>query len=421
MKLRSLSHVQRVSLGLLVLTGALNYLDRSALSVTNAAIRHDMGLSLGQMGLLLSAFSWSYALAQLPAGALIDRFRPRFMLTAGIVFWSLAQALCGRINSLGAFIGARVLLGIGESPQFPTAARVVSDWFPVEKRGFPTGVFNSASPLGTAIAPPLVSLMLVAWGWRAVFVVLGAVGLLAALLWWSVYRNPDQVSLSDEDRAKITRPAPEKKTSGGFRAWAGLFRHGTTWGMIFGFFGSVYLNWLYLTWLPNYLQMARGMDTIHSGFAAFVPFFCGFIGCLVAGGLSDGLVRLTGSAIKGRKYLAICAMFGMAAFTVPAALVHSNVLALVCISVVVFLANVAAVGSWALVSAVAPSDQVASLGAVQNFGGYIGGALAPVVTGYIVQWTGSFVPALLVGAAAASLSALVYLFVVRKPVSETQS
>ena len=126
MKLRSLSHVQRVSLGLLVLTGALNYLDRSALSVTNAAIRHDMGLSLGQMGLLLSAFSWSYALAQLPAGALIDRFRPRFMLTAGIIFWSLAQALCGRINSLGAFIGARVLLGIGESPQFPTAARVVN-------------------------------------------------------------------------------------------------------------------------------------------------------------------------------------------------------------------------------------------------------------------------------------------------------
>ena len=420
MKLRSLPHVQRVSLGLLVLTGALNYLDRSALSVTNAAIRHDMGLSLGQMGLLLSAFSWSYALAQLPAGALIDRFRPRLMLTAGIVFWSLAQAICGRINSLAAFIGARVLLGIGESPQFPTAARVVSDWFPVEKRGFPTGVFNSASPLGTAIAPPLVSVMLVAWGWRAVFVVLGAAGLLVAVLWWSIDRNPDQVGLSDEDRVKITQTAPEKTRSGGVKAWAGLFRHGTTWGMIFGFFGSVYLNWLYLTWLPNYLQMARGMDTIHSGLAAFVPFFCGFIGCLVAGGLSDQLVRLTGSAIRGRKYLAIAAMFGMAAFTVPAALVHSNLLALACISIVVFLANVAAVGSWALVSAVAPPDQVASLGAVQNFGGYVGGALAPVATGYIVQWTGSFVPALLIGAAAASLSALVYLFVVRKPISVSQ-
>ncbi|WP_443751325.1 MFS transporter [Asticcacaulis solisilvae] len=414
--MRSLTQVQRLSLLLLVVTGVLNYLDRSALSVTNAAIRQDMGLSLGHMGLLLSAFSWSYALAQLPIGGLIDRYRPRLMLTFGIVFWSVAQALCGRVNSLASFLGARILLGIGESPQFPTAARVVSDWFPLEKRGFPTGVFNSASPLGTAIAPPVLSLMLVTWGWRAVFVALGIAGLFVAVLWWSAYRNPDQVRLSDEARAVIARPEPAPKASGGLKTWGRLFRHGTTWGMIFGFFGSVYLNWLYLTWLPNYLQMARGMDTIHSGFAAFVPFFCGFIGCLVAGGLSDRLVRLTGSTVKGRKYLTIGAMFGMAAFTVPAALVHSNLLALICISAVIFLANVASTGSWALVSAVAPPQQVASLGAVQNFGGYIGGALAPVVTGYIVQWTGSFVPALLVGAAAASLSALVYLFGVRKPI-----
>ena len=160
------------------------------------------------------------------------------------------------------------------------------------------------------------------------------------------------------------------------------------------------------------------MDTIHTGFAAFVPFFCGFIGCWVAGGLSDGMVRLTGSAVKGRRLLAVVAMFGMAAFTVPGALVSSNVVALACISVVVFLANVASTASWALVSAAAPQSQVASLGAVQNFGGYIGGALAPAVTGYVVQATGSFVPALLLGAVIVSLSALAYLFGVRKPIGE---
>ncbi|ESQ78905.1 MFS transporter [Asticcacaulis sp. YBE204] len=415
--MRSLTSVQRLSLVLLVITGALNYLDRSALSVTNAAIREEMGLSPIEMGLLLSAFSWSYAIAQLPVGGLIDRYRPRLFLTLGVAFWSIAQALCGLVTSFATFLGARILLGVGESPQYPTAARVVSDWFPPEKRGFPTGVFNSASPLGTAIAPPLLSVFLVLWGWRAVFVVLGVAGLFVAALWWAAYRNPEDVKLSDEDRAKISLAAEEKKASGGIKAWGALFRHATTWGMIFGFFGSVYLNWLYLSWLPNYLQMERGMDTIRSGFAAFVPFFFGFIGCLVAGGLSDRLVKLTGSTVKGRKYLAIGAMFGMAAFTVPAALVQSNTLALACISAVIFLANVASVGSWALVSAVAPPTQVASLGGLQNFGGFIGGALAPIVTGYIVQTTGSFVPALLVGAAAASLSALVYLFVVRKPIA----
>lgn len=415
---RGLRSVQTLSLALLVLTGVLNYLDRSALSVTNGAIRAEMGLSLGQMGLLLSAFSWSYALAQLPVGGLIDRFRPRAVLTVGVVVWSLAQALCGLVHNFTQFIWARILLGVGESPQYPTAARVVSDWFPVNKRGFPTGVFNAASPLGTALAPPLLSLMLVASDWRAVFVILGVAGLGVALIWWAAYRNPGQVALTQDDRAVIVgeAAADEPAATTGFAAWRSLFRHAATWGMILGFFGSVYLNWLYLTWLPNYLQMERGMDTIHSGFAAFVPFFCGFIGCLVSGYLSDLLVRVTGSAVNGRKYLAVAAMLGMAAFTVPAALVQSNAVALACISVVIFLANVASVASWALVSAVAPRGQVASLGALQNFGGFVGGALAPIVTGYIVQATGSFIPALLVGASAVTVSALIYLVVVRRPI-----
>ncbi len=420
-KPRRLAVVQGVSLGLLLLTGTLNYMDRSALSVTNSAIRGDLHLGLGEMGLLLSAFSWSYALAQLPIGGLIDRYRPRNVLAVGIVLWSLAQALCGFVHNFATFIGARVLLGIGESPQYPTGARVVSDWFPLHKRGFPTGVFNSASALGTAVAQPVLALILAATDWRWVFVVLGMAGVFVGVFWWLSYRNPDEVVLSDADRATIAHAAPapnapEKPSAGGFRAWRDLFRHGTTWGMILGFFGSVYLNWLFVTWLPGYLQIARHMDTIHTGFAAFVPFFCGFIGCWVAGGLSDVLVRLTGSAVKGRRLLAVIAMFGMAAFTVPGALVHSNLLALACISMVVFLANVASTASWALVSAAAPQSQVASLGAVQNFGGYIGGALAPAVTGYVVQATGSFVPAMILGAVIVSLSALAYLFGVTKPI-----
>ncbi len=437
-KPRKLAVVQAVSLGLLLLTGTLNYMDRSALSVTNTAIRGDLHLSLGEMGLLLSAFSWSYALAQLPIGGLIDRYRPRSVLAAGIVLWSVAQGLCGFVRNWVTFVAARILLGIGESPQYPTGARVVSDWYPVDKRGFPTGVFNSASALGTAVAQPVLAVILVATDWRWVFVVLGIAGVFVGLVWWLSYRNPEEVTLSDADRAVIAYSparlaagevadgasapddgggaAPAKPSAGGFAAWRGLFRHATTWGMILGFFGSVYLNWLYITWLPGYLQMARHMDTIHTGFAAFVPFFCGFIGCWVAGGLSDLMVRVTGSAVRGRRLLAVIAMFGMAVFTIPGALIENNMLAVAAISVVVFLANVASTASWALVSAVAPQSQVASLGAVQNFGGYIGGALAPAVTGFVVQATGSFVPAMLLGAVIVSLSALAYLFGVRKPI-----
>ncbi len=411
-----LRRIQMTALALLMLTGTLNYLDRSALSVANPYVREEMGLSLGAMGVLLSAFSWSYAFAQLPIGGLIDRFRPRVVLAVGIVVWSIAQAACGVVRGFGSFVAARVALGIGESPQYPTAARVVSDWFPRERRGVPTGIFNAASPLGTAIAPPLLSMVLVTWGWRAMFIVLGVAGIGVAAIWWQMYRNPADVALNPAERRHIADAIDDAPIRPAFAEWRALFRHATTWGMIFGFFGSVYLNWLYLTWLPSYLQIERGMDTIRSGFASFVPFFFGFVGCLAAGWMSDWLVRLTGSILNGRKFLVVAAMLGMAAFTVPAALVGSNTIALACISAAVFLANVASVGSWALVSAVAPPRQVASLGAVQNFGGFIGGALAPVVTGFVVDATGSFVPALIIGAIVVTASAFSYLLVVRRPI-----
>jgi sugar phosphate permease len=157
---------QTISLVLLVVCGTINYLDRGALSVANPAIRADLGVSIGQMGLLLSAFAWSYALAQLPVGGLVDRAGPRVLLCIGMTLWSLAQAAGGLVASFSQFIWARVFLGIGEAPQYPTSARVVSNWFAVSDRGVPTGVFNAASPLGTALAPPLLTLLMLAFNWR---------------------------------------------------------------------------------------------------------------------------------------------------------------------------------------------------------------------------------------------------------------
>lgn len=193
-----------------------------------------------------------------------------------------------------------------------------------------------------------------------------------------------------------------------------MFRHLSTWGMMLGFGGSVYLNWIFLTWLPGYLSTERGMTIMTSGLAASIPFFFGFLGCLIAGWLSDVLNRRSGSALAGRKLPIVVTMIGMAAFTVPAALVESNVVAIACISAVIFLANASSACSWALIGAVAPPDRIATLGSLQNFGGFIGGALAPVVTGYIAQ-SFSFVPALLLGAAVAFAGAMSYLFLVRKP------
>jgi MFS family permease len=410
---------QRISLAMLVVAGTINYLDRGALSVANPAIRSDLHISLGEMGLLLSAFAWSYALVQLPVGGLVDRVGPRVLLGVGMALWSLAQAVSGLVTSFTQFIWARILLGIGEAPQYPTSARVVSNWFAVRDRGLPTGVFNAASPLGTALAPPLLTILMLTFNWRWMFVAMGLVGLVAAGIWTLLYRDPDVIGLSTEEHAYLAHgSAPETPTKPTFAEWRSLFAYRTTWGMILGFFGSVYLNWVYLTWLPGYLEIERHMSTFGTGFAAAIPFFCGFLGSLVAGWFSDLLTQHSTSPVRSRKTPVVVAMLGMALFTVPAALVQSNVVALACISVVVFLANAASACSWALATAAAPPNRVASLGAIQNFGGFLGGALAPIVTGAIAQATHSFVPALLAGAAIAFASAMTYLFVVRDAIPQ---
>ena len=409
---------QTLALVLLVVTGVINYLDRATLAVANEYIRADLDLSLGQMGLLLSAFSWSYALCQLPVGALVDKIGPRWLLGMGLVVWSLAQAAGGLVSTFGWFVLARIALGIGEAPQFPAAARVVSNWFPPRSRGTPTGIFNSASPLGVALAPLCLTPLIVATSWHWAFFVTGGLGLVAAFVWVSLYRDPVHKDMSAAERAYLeVDKAAELAPKADFAAWRALFRHRTTWGMMLGFFGSVYLNWVYLTWLPGYLRTERHMDLAYAGLAASIPFVCGFAGALVAGWASDQVARRAASPVSGRRKAVVVATLGMVVFTIPAALVESNVVAVACISIVIFLANASSACAWSLATVAAPPSRVASLGALQNFGGFLGGALAPILTGYIAQ-TWSFVPALLTGAGIAFLGAMSYLFLVVRPIPE---
>jgi len=158
--------IQRTALVMLVVAGVVNYIDRATLAVANPLIREDLGFSIADMGYLLSAFLWAYAFAQLPTGALVDKAGPRVLLTLGLSLWSIAQFAGGMVHSFGQFFTARVLLGIGEAPQFPTGARVVRDWFSARDRGLATGIFNCASTLGTAVAVPLLTFLMLVFGWR---------------------------------------------------------------------------------------------------------------------------------------------------------------------------------------------------------------------------------------------------------------
>ncbi|MDO9712074.1 MFS transporter [Paracraurococcus lichenis] len=408
---------QRIALALLVLSGVVNYIDRATLAVANPLIREELGLSVGDMGLLLSAFLWAYAFSQLPVGALVDRLGPRKMLAAGLGLWSLAQAAGGFVTSFAQFFAARVVLGIGEAPQFPTAARVSRDWFNPRDRGTATGIWNCSSTLGTAISVPLLTFLMLWVGWRWMFIVMGVLGIAVAALAYVVYRNPSEVALTREERAHLTEGDTTGETSHLTLAeWRRLFAYRTTWGMLLGFFGAIYILWIYASWLPAYLQMERHMSIARTGWVAAIPFVFGVLGSLLGGRITDVLARRGMRPIDSRKWPMAISLAGTGVFTALAAWMPSDAVAIGCISVAMFLCYVSTATGWALVSVAAPANCTASLGAMQNFGGYLGGALAPAVTGFIAEASGSFTPALLVGAVLCIVCAVAYATIIRDPI-----
>ncbi|HEX4367179.1 MAG TPA: MFS transporter, partial [Rhodopila sp.] len=265
--------IQRIAVAMLLITGAVNYIDRVALSIANPLVRADLHLSIGEMGVLLSVFLWTYALCQLPVGAAIDRLGPRWLLGIGVIIWSIAQVAVGFVGTMTQFVWTRVFLGIGESPQFPLGARVVRNWYNVRDRGTPTGIFNSASTLGPAIAPPLLTGLMISLGWRWMFIVIGLAGLVVGVAWFFMYRDPLARRLNQDEMQYLLdgedNSVGETVT---FAEWRRLFTYRTTWGMILGNFGSGYMIWLYAAWLPGYLEIQRHMTIAHTGFVASIPY-----------------------------------------------------------------------------------------------------------------------------------------------------
>jgi len=421
-KSQRLKRTQTIAIAFLTIAGIVNYLDRSTLSIANHSVAEELHLNASQMGLLLSAFSLAYAFAQLPVGAMLDRFGSRVMLGLGMLVWSLAQVTGGFIQTLNHFLAACVVLGIAEAPLFPAGAKVIHEWFAVRERGAPTGTFVSSSTIAPMIAPPLLTVLMLAFGWRPMFIIMGVLGVLVSVGWYVVYRNRDQVVLTTEETAWLEDGATEapKKSALSFAEWGMLLKQRNTWGMIFGFMGVIYMVWLYLTWLPGYLEKERHISIAHTGWLVAIPYVFGTIGMASSGFISDYLLKRGMAPIRSRKWPLCVGLIGAAAFTVPAAYTPSTALAITYVSVAMFFVNMSSGAAWALVSVAAPRHLVASLGSMQNFGGYFGGSFAPVITGIVVDQTHSFVNALLISAAVAFAAAFVYLFVVREVVPESE-
>ncbi|OBR94687.1 MULTISPECIES: MFS transporter [Clostridium] len=392
---------------ILLLIGAIvNYLDRANLSVANTTIAREFHLSSTQMGLLLSAFLWPYAIANLPSGWLVDKFGPKKMFSFASGFWSTATIICSFISSYPLFYLMRMILGVAESPFFTAGLKVNQRWFSDEERGLPVAIINTGSQISNAIAPPILTLLLVAFGWRSMFVIIGVLGILVLLVWQKLYRDP-----TSEETIAIKgslEAAQEVRKSGKQASWGELFKHRNTWFMIIGNFGIMFTIWVYLTWLPSYLQKERGFSLTQSGFIASLPYICGIIGVLLGGTISDYLIKKGVQAITSRKFPIVGGALIAAISTAPLPFIKSTSVIIVLLCVGYFASQLPSGVIWTLAADVAPSNQVASLGAIQNFGGFLGAAIAPIATGIILDKTGTIGGVFLIGAGLLILGAISY-------------
>ncbi|MFV3288749.1 MFS transporter [Pseudomonas sp. NY11955] len=421
---------QVITVSLLLVIGIINYVDRSALSIANTSIQRDMGITPSQMGILLSAFSLAYAFSQLPLGMIIDRLGSKISLGAALLGWSVAQTASGLINSFAAFIGLRVVLGIGEAPMFPSAAKALAEWFEAEKRGTPTGIVLSSTCIGPCLAPPLLTLLMVTWGWRGMFIVTGVFGILVAACWFAFYKSKARylAELPAEERERLlatqahNQPVASARPSlrAQLAAWAELFRHKSTWGAVLGFMGVIYMLWLHLTWLPGYFEREHGLSLYQTAWVVSLAYVFGALGTIVAGRICDRLVKNGASVLGSRKRVVVAALFAAAAFTVPLSFGSGFMLSVALLCCALFSVNMASSTAWMIANTVVDSRRVASFGSIQNFGGYLAGSVAPIVTGFSIQQTGSFASAFLISAAVAAVAAMAYVLLLKQPISNDQ-
>ena len=385
----------------------VNYFDRVNLSVSQEALHAEFGISLVAFGYLLSTYSWTYAAFQLPSGLLLDRFGVKLVSRIAALLWSVASFAAAISTGLASFLGARLLLGVGEAPTFPANAKAIGYWFPAEERSLATAIFDSAAKFASAIGVPVLGVLLVRFGWRWSFAATGFLSLLYFFLFYAIYRNPSEdKSLSATKRDFILQHGaqPEDRVRAAKGAPMGyLLRQRKVWGLLLGFASYNYTFYLLLTWLPSYLSATHHIDLLHSALYTSVPWlFATFTDLLVGGWLVDKLVQRGNDASHVRQAILIAGT-ALGLGMLGAAYARSAESALVWITIAIGGLSAAAPVAWSIPSLIAPRESVGTLGGIMNFGSQLSAIAAPIATGYIAQATHSFFWAF--GAAAAFLLA----------------
>jgi MFS transporter, ACS family, hexuronate transporter len=376
-------------IGLVFLATVINYVDRQTLAVLKKTICDDLGITDTQYGLIFASFLIAYAISQTLSGRLYDVIGTRRGFTASIVVWSLAAMAHAAARGVASFTAFRVLLGLGEAGNWPGAAKAVGEWFPIRERALAMGIFNTGAAVGGALSPPIIAWLALHYGWRPTFVVTGLLGFAWLGLWLLAYRTPEQhpwltpqehdAILDGQRPAGGVGPAAEVALSLGM-----LLRYRQTWAIVIARFVTDPIWWLYVGWLPSYLQEARGMNLKAVGATAWLPYLAGGVGALCGGYLSGFLIRRGLSVDRARKTaMAIGALLTPAGVLAVAA--ETPIAALSWAAIVLFGFQVWINNVQTLPSDFFPKSAIASVTGLSGTAAGVASAAYVFGTGYVVD------------------------------------
>ncbi len=403
-----------VILALLAIGTMINYLDRTVLGIAATEVNHDLNIGAAMMGIVFSAFAWTYAVMQIPGGIFLDRFGNKITYAISLVCWSVFTLLHGATVGIKSLLLCRLGLGLSEAPCFPVNSRVVGKWFPQHERARATAVYTVGEYVGLAAFAPLLFFIMETFGWRWLFIVVGAAGVLFALVWWRYYHEPHESTTAN--RAELehigldtAKPQAEPKMNFSWHNVKLLLKCRQIIGAGIGQFAGNTTLVFFLTWFPTYLATERQMPWLKIGFFAIMPFLAAAIGVMAGGWVSDVLLKRTGSANIARK-LPIIAGLLMASSIIAANWMPNDRAVIAVLSLAFFGQGMVGLG-WTLISDMAPKSLAGLTGGLFNFCSNMASILTPLVIGFIVAATGNFFYALIYIGGAALLGVFAYVFI----------
>ena len=393
------------------------YLDRGIISVAQPEMRQAFGLTLGQMGLVLAAFTWAYAIGQIPVGWLGDRFGPKRVLSVLIAWTSTSALLTGAALGMNSLFAARFLLGIGESGAFPVASRGMQLWFAPSERGRIQGITHFFSRFAVAITPLTAGSLLVAYGWRVMFYVFGATGFawVALFFWFYRERPEDHPHVNREELAEIRGIAADGQikplsTSKQATPWRQILLSPNMWWISLGYACFFFGTNFYLTWYPTYLREHRGLSIAALGIWGSIPLVAGMLGDVVGGSLSDLILKRTRNAKLARRGVAVPGFILAGVFVIPAAMVAGTTMSILMLSASFFFLEWVIGPAWAVPMDVGGRFSGTVTG-VMNMAGALAASLTAIVYGALFG-AGYWVAPFLVSAAVMGAGALIWLFLI---------